>query len=114
MRAIFSSLTVVLIVAALLFGNCLSCPQMLWAWASHSAPHSCCHKPQPVSAGCHSQSMQHFVKAASTAHAPVLQAVAEAVQVTPPGATLLDAAPTPSPAEHAPPYVLALSSSLRI
>jgi hypothetical protein len=61
------SLTVALVLAAMLWGNCLSCPQM-------TAPHSCCHKSQPASAACHTQGMQHFVKAEKTA--PVAPSIA--------------------------------------
>jgi hypothetical protein len=50
------SVTVALVLMAMLWGNCLSCPQM-------TAAHSCCHKPQPASAACHTQGLQHFVKA---------------------------------------------------
>jgi len=45
-----------LAILAMLWGNCLSCPQMTDA-------HSCCHKTQPASADCHTQDLQHFVKA---------------------------------------------------
>lgn len=49
-------LTISLAILAMLWGNCLSCPQMADA-------HSCCHKTQPASAACHTQNLQHFVKA---------------------------------------------------
>jgi hypothetical protein len=49
-------LTVALVLVAMLWGNCLSCPQIADA-------HSCCHKPQPASAACHTQILRHFVKA---------------------------------------------------
>jgi hypothetical protein len=49
-------LTISLAILAMLWGNCLSCPQMADA-------HSCCHKTRPASADCHTQNLQHFVKA---------------------------------------------------
>ena len=52
----FSILLTISLLLAMLWGNCLSCPQMADA-------HSCCHKTQPASAVCHRQSLQHFVKA---------------------------------------------------
>jgi hypothetical protein len=61
-----------LIVAALFFGNCLSCPQMLLAMAGQHPGHGCCHHPAPK-IDCHSQSLSHFVKAQGQA-APALVA----------------------------------------
>jgi hypothetical protein len=49
---------VALVVIAMFWGNCLSCPVM-----TAGSAHSCCHKPQPASAKCHSQNLQHFVQA---------------------------------------------------
>jgi hypothetical protein len=66
------SLMVALVLVAMLWGNCLSCPQV-------TAAHSCCHKPQPASAACHTQSLQHFVKAETPA--PTVPAVALLAEV---------------------------------
>ena len=42
------------------------------------APHSCCHKPQPASAACHTQNLQNFVKVEKTAPAaPVVAVIAD-------------------------------------
>ena len=65
---------VALALLAMLWGNCLSCPEILAGAVSHQAAHSCCPKPQPASASCHTQGMQHFVKAETPA--PVVPYVA--------------------------------------
>jgi hypothetical protein len=51
------------------------------AWA-----HRCCHKSQPVSAACHTESLQNFVKAETAA--PVAPLVAVALPVELPAAAL--------------------------
>ena len=100
MRKFSISLTVALVLVAMLWGNCLSCPQV-------TAAHSCCHKPQPASAACHTQSMQHFVKAEKPAPvAPSAALLAEipaptvlpVLQFSAPIANLL----TPPGASHSP------------
>jgi hypothetical protein len=65
MRAVTSAAMAVLVVAALLAGNCLSCPQMLLAIASHQPAHGCCPhgKNQTPARDCTTQSLRHFVKA---------------------------------------------------
>jgi hypothetical protein len=95
---------VTLVVAALLWGNCLTCPQM--------ATHSCCPKPQPASFQCHMENMQHFVKADGPAtSAPMAAELAE-----------LPAADAPAPQQpaaalpdlHAPPGSPGTSTNLRV
>jgi hypothetical protein len=68
-------LTISLAILAMLWGSCLSCPQMADA-------HSCCHKTQPASAVCHTQSLQHFVKA--DASHPFVAVVAAAPAIVAP------------------------------
>ena len=99
---------VLLAAAALFFGNCFSCPQMLLAGLSHQPQHNCCPGPQPVSASCHAQGMQHFVKADGGAQPVVLPVVAELIG--PPTSMVLAKAPfrVPAPAEHGPPGILSL------
>jgi hypothetical protein len=62
MRILSSSVMAVLIVVALLWGNCYSCPQLLLAQQSHE----CCHKTKTANIDCQWQSLQHFVKAGGT------------------------------------------------
>ena len=113
MRALASSFTAALALIALLWGNCLSCPQMLAASAEKA--HSCCHRHQAPtsSAKCQSQGLQNFVKADDGAQphaAPAAIAPAE------PAAIPLVAASFDVPAlsSHAPPDPLPLVISLRI
>jgi hypothetical protein len=100
---------VLLVVAALFFGNCFSCPQMLLAGQSQRPSHNCCPRPQPVSAGCQAQGLRHFVKAADSGAQPLVVPVAAGLAEVPapivlPGATFI----VPAPAEHAPPGTLPL------
>jgi len=112
MRKLLSSATVALAVAAMLWGNCLSCPDMLAAMTSHQPDHSCCHKPQPAPVACHTQAMQHFVKAET--HSVAMPAVAELAEL--PAAVALPAAWAAArlPVQHAPPGNLTLLTTLRI
>ena len=108
MRTFSTSLMVLLVVAALFFGNCFSCPQMLLAGLSHQPQHNCCPGPQPVSASCHAQGMQHFVKADGGAQPVILRVAAELIEA--PASIALPNAPfiVPAPAEHAPPGIVSL------
>jgi hypothetical protein len=108
MRTFSTSLMVLLVAAALFFGNCFSCPQMLLAGQPHQPQHNCCPGPQPVKAGCQMQGMQHFVKADSGAQPVILPVVAELIES--PALIALPNAPftVPAPAEHAPPGILSL------
>lgn len=67
MRAVCNSLMALLLLGALLWGNCLSCPQMLLGLASHAPAHDCCKHPgkQPATSqnDCQSFALKHFVKA---------------------------------------------------
>jgi hypothetical protein len=108
MRTFSTSLMVLLVVAALFFGNCFSCPQMLLAWQSHQPRHNCCPGPQPASASCQTQGMQHFVKAGSAAQPIIVPVDAELIEA--PAPVALPNAPftVPSAAEHAPPGIFSL------
>jgi hypothetical protein len=108
MRAIASSMMAALVVIALLFGNCLSCPQMLTQDA-----HRCCHHGQPVTAKCQTQSLQHFVKSEAGTETSPAPATAEIVQPAPVAllAQAFELAVDPSKAPPDPPL---LTSSLRI
>ena len=69
MRTFCNSLLAALIIAALFWGNCFSCPQILLA-----AKHSCCHKNKQPSAGCQTQVLKQFVKAETHTPAPPIVA----------------------------------------
>ena len=97
-----------LVVMALLFGNCFSCPQM---WVQDA--HRCCHRNKPVTAQCDTQNLQHFVKSEARAQVSPATATAEAIE---PAAVVLPSE-TLQFAVHlseAPPDPLSLTSSLRI
>lgn len=97
-----------LMAAALFFGNCLSCPQMLLAAQSHQPRHNCCPGPRQVSASCQSQGMQHFVKAESGGQPFIPPAAAELIEA-PASIVLPNAAlSVPAVAGDAPPGALSL------
>jgi hypothetical protein len=101
-----------LIVVALFWGNCLSCPQMLLT-AAHQPAHSCCHRTKSAGTSCQSQGLQHFLKAGPDVQTPavaVVAAVEPAIAVSLPQGALV----APVEVEHAPPDLLALHSSFRI
>ena len=105
-----------LIVAALFWGNCLSCPQMLLAVAAHQPAHNCCHKTKSAGTGCQSQGLQHFLKAGPELQTPAVAVVAAVAAMAPAIAVSLPqgAMVAPVEVEHAPPDLLALHSSFRI
>jgi hypothetical protein len=100
-----------LIVAALFWGNCLSCPQMLLAAAAHQPAHSCCHKNKSAGTKCQSQGLQHFLKTGPEVRRPAVAVavVAPKIAVSPQGALV-----APVEVEHAPHDLLALHSVFRI
>ena len=119
MRAVSNLVLAFLLLGALLWGNCLSCPQLLLSLASHSHSHGCC-KPsgkQPATSrnDCQSFALKHFVRADPAPKAQ-LQAAANAHFVT------VDSIP-PTPATpmasvlvlpYSPPDLEVLNSSIRI
>jgi len=120
MRAVSHSVLALLILGALFWGNCLSCPQMLLSLASGNPPHGCCpngKKPVTSSEDCQSLGLQHFVKAAPAHQAP---------SPTAQGSALTMAAPIPHAlqnsldhpwlefAQHSPPGLHVLNSTFRI
>jgi hypothetical protein len=109
MRTFSTSLMVLLVVAALFFGNCFSCPQMLLAGQAHQPRHNCCPHPQPVTAGCQTQGLQHFVKAGDSGAQPLMVPVAAEIAEAPASVVLPNAPFTvAAPAEHAPPGIFSL------
>jgi hypothetical protein len=103
----------VLVIAALFWGNCLSCPQVLQSLKQPGPAHGCCHHSKSGSRECTTQSLRNFVKADPVAHdAPVTAPVEAAVQMAPVPVLTWTAAPVP--AVHAPPDLLSLHASFRI
>ena len=59
MRAFFNSLMAALVVMALFWGNCFSCPQILLA----AQKHGCCPHGKSEQKECKTQGLRNFVKA---------------------------------------------------
>lgn len=119
MRAVSTSFFALLILAALLWGNCFSCPQLLLTAVTQAPPHSCCKHPgkAPVTsrADCVSLALKHFVKA-DPAQKAQLQAVAVAhVAVSEQAGAEPDSRPEFFVAfVHSPPDIQLLNSTFRI
>jgi hypothetical protein len=114
MRTVSSSVMAVLVFAAMLWGNCLSCPQMWAAAANHHDPHSCCHHGQTVKVDCQSQGLHNFVKADPATHVPALAVMIEQAAVNLTAALPIAPVEVASAVGHAPPDLLCLHSSFRI
>ncbi len=115
MRALCSSAMAALVIVALFWGNCLSCPQILLSLKAHHPAHDCCKRGQkPAGKTCDARNLGPFVKsdAGSGTQAPPDAAVAMAA----PAALLPEAAVAVRlhSAVHSPPDLLSLHSSLRI
>jgi len=80
MGAVFNSLMAALVVVALFWGNCYSCPQILLA----AQKHHCCPHGKADPGECKTQGLRHFVKAekAAPASTPV-----STVAIAPPPTT---------------------------
>ena len=84
MRAISNTVMAALVVLALFWGNCFSCPLALQA---EKTSHGCCHHSKPAAPAndnCQTQVLKHFVKAdpsSTPAPAPAVLAVVQAVPV---------------------------------
>jgi hypothetical protein len=62
MRAVTNSLLALLLLGALLWANCWSCPQLLLCQPDRDPSHECCKHPAGSQKGCASFGLQHFVK----------------------------------------------------
>ena len=112
MRAFLSSAMAILVIAALFWGNCLSCPQVLSSLTHHRPSHGCCPKSQQAPADCQSQVLSHFVKADPGTSAPTFAVVGTPeIGFVP---SLSFSAPSAPAAVYSPPDPLALNSALRI
>jgi hypothetical protein len=97
-------------VAALFWGNCFSCPQLLLSVAKDDV-HGCCKRSAPAAQKCTNNVLKHFVKAD-----PV---PAQALEILPVQLAMADAAPAKSEFVAAifpetAPNLLELTSLLRI
>jgi hypothetical protein len=104
MRAVFNSLMAVLVVAALFWGNCFSCPQILLA----AQKHHCCPHGKADPNECKTQGLRNFVKAERAAQA-VPAPMATVVIAPPPHSPRLSATfVDPATPEFTPPDLLPL------
>jgi hypothetical protein len=104
MRPVFNSLMAALVVVALFWGNCFSCPQILLA----AQKHSCCPHGKADPSECKTQGLRNFVKAEKSQQAvpaPVVTAVIAAPLTT---ARLSAPLVVPAPPEYTPPDLLPL------
>jgi hypothetical protein len=111
MKAFSNSALAVLIVAALFWGNCFSCPQLLLAFAQ-KAPHSCCKRSAPVTKTCTTNVLKNFVKADPVAVTAPAAAPAEVAAFVLVPSTRESVVTLETP--HSPPNLLELTSLLRI
>ena len=63
MRALGTSMMALLVVAALFWGNCFSCPQVLLS----ASQHGCCHRTKAPKDDCKTQGLRNFVQAEKSA-----------------------------------------------
>jgi len=103
MKAFLNSLMAALVVTALFWGNCFSCPQILLAAQKH---HCCPHgKADPTE--CKTQGLRSFVQAEQPAQlAP--PAVVAAIQPQISKLSISASATVPAPAIYTPPNILPL------
>ena len=104
MRAFLNSLMAVLVVTALFWGNCFSCPQILLA----AQKHGCCPHGKADQKECKTQGLRNFVKAD-----PVVKVVPVVVQAAVPAALVpagywVAIRPTPPIQVFSPPDLLPL------
>jgi hypothetical protein len=111
MRAVSSPVMAALMLVALFWGNCYTCPQMM---VGHQAAHSCCHRHGKAPASeCHSQGLRHFQAPSGADAAPAVALVGMA-QGWAGAAVMQRAAVFAVLPEHDPPDLVTLNSSLRI
>src|ERR1017187_1126241 len=113
MRTISNTAIAALVVAALFWGNCFSCPQILLALQSHQPAHGCCHRTKQTTENCQTQVLRHFVKAEAGVE-PAAAPIGAAVVVVPVGLPQGPRLSASIPAEYAPPDLLSLQSNFRL
>ncbi len=113
MRAVSTSLMAALVVVALFWGNCFSCPQLLLALQTHQPSHECCHGKKQAPVSCQTQQLHQFLKA-DAGHAPAVPMVAELAASLAPVSLPHGRTSVSVPAQHAPPGLISLYSTLRI
>src|SRR5690348_11913495 len=111
MRTVSSSIMAALVVIALFWGYCFSCPQALLALKTQQPAHQCCHKNKTSAPGCETQNLQQFVKADVGVQTPVIAVLAV---VAPVAAPMVRGELHPLAPSYSPPDLLSLQSILRV
>ncbi len=102
MRTLSTSVMALLIIAALFWGNCFSCPQVLVA----AQKHGCCPHTKSTKTECQTQGLKNFVKAEMSA--PAVITVAAAADLPAPTSEFAAPLLVPRLEAHAPPDTLPL------
>jgi hypothetical protein len=102
MRAFSTTFMAVLIIAALFWGNCFSCPQLLLTVQKHG----CCPHTRSGKTECQTQGLKSFVKAEKSA--PAVIAVIAVMEVPPQPSEAAAPEFAPCVTSHAPPDALPL------
>jgi hypothetical protein len=101
MRTFSTSAMALLIIAALFWGNCFSCPQLLVA-----QKHGCCPHSKSAKTECQTQGLKNFVKAEKSAPAAIT--VAAVADLPAPASEFAAPLLVPRLEAHAPPDTLPL------
>src|SRR5579871_4228192 len=107
MRTVSTSIMAALVMVALFWGNCFSCPEAVLAYAAHRPAHHCCHNSKASTPGCDTQNLQQFVK--TYTDAPAIAVPIAALSTVEPPALDVDTA-SPVVIEYPPPDLLSLNS----
>ena len=104
MRAFSTTVMAVLIIAALFWGNCFSCPQLLLA----AQKHGCCPHTKSAKTECQTQGLKNFVKAEKSAPAVITVIAANADLPAPTSELAAPVLASLASRRHAPPDTLPL------
>jgi hypothetical protein len=104
MRALCNSLMAVLVVVALFWGNCFSCPQILLA----AQRHHCCPHSKSGANDCQTQGLRNFVKAEKATQSLPVAATVSITAIRPATTSLIATLIVPAPPEYTPPDSLPL------
>lgn len=91
-----------LIIAALFWGNCFSCPQLLLA----AQKHGCCPHSKSGKTECQTQGVKNFIEVEKST--PAVITTAALVDLPAPASEFAMPLPAPSLSDHAPPDILPL------
>jgi hypothetical protein len=104
MRALCNSLMAVLVVVALFWGNCFSCPQILLA----AQRHHCCPHSKSGANDCQTQGLRNFVKAEKAPQSVPAAATVSLTAIHPATTSVIVVVTVPVPPEYTPPDSLPL------